>query len=520
MADSTAQLYLNLLGEDEKAKLALLACSVALRLDDDLAREAIELVAQSNGSTNNLMRRVKKLGCVRKQWDNSWYIAEDVRPYLVEQLYNCASETAQSQLRERMTRLRERLAQYAAVRAQNLPSNGQITAYKSFQADFEAAYHQMFIPERLQSGAAKLADLWVKHYPGSAAQATAQSAEYLAQTELRLNFEQTPVEILFLRGMAARSQRNKEAQKEYFGAVWKLGREQERRGYIFAIAAHLFGLLYRDRKTAEQALRDSLRWYDANQHQCQVLHSLGNLLSRGRRNRWSEAEEVYRQSIELDDKPHSQAITWHSLGRLLAKQHRWSEAEEAYKEGIVLDQNLISQAQTWHSLGNLLSNHELKDRWEDAEAAYWKSLDLRVDREDKAQVYHSLGLLLSKKDNRARWPEAEEYYWKSINWRDNAVDKGKVYHSLGNLLSQYENRWEEAEKAFKRSYELLFDPEDKAQVLASWASNLLLKSRSSEDYKRVEELVLESLMLGQEDIETRAKCQRVLADLQKARESS
>ena len=79
----TAERYLKRLEADPQARLALLACSAALQIDDDTAGEAVELVAKTNGATRALVTRVKKLGCVWKEWNGYWHVAEDVRRDLV-----------------------------------------------------------------------------------------------------------------------------------------------------------------------------------------------------------------------------------------------------------------------------------------------------------------------------------------------------------------------------------------------------------------------------------------------------
>ena len=82
MSTSTAQDYVELLGDEPTARLALLVCSAALRLDDDIAHLAIERIVQANGSTARLLQGIKNLGCIWQEWDGSWYITEDVRPHL------------------------------------------------------------------------------------------------------------------------------------------------------------------------------------------------------------------------------------------------------------------------------------------------------------------------------------------------------------------------------------------------------------------------------------------------------
>src|SRR5581483_2235952 len=133
MTASVAQQYIDLLEGNESAVLALLACSAALRLDDEMARQVIELVAQSNGSTPKLLHQIKGLGCVWKQWDGSWYIAEDVRSHLVEHLNERLSEPVR-------LHLRSLLAAHARRRGNLFSPDGQISTYRARQAKFEAAY--------------------------------------------------------------------------------------------------------------------------------------------------------------------------------------------------------------------------------------------------------------------------------------------------------------------------------------------------------------------------------------------
>src|ERR1035441_629951 len=84
---STGKTYLEQFADDPVAQRALLACAAALRLDDESASAAIEVVAQANGRTRELLHTVKDLGCVWRQWDGSWYLAEDVRKELGGELH-------------------------------------------------------------------------------------------------------------------------------------------------------------------------------------------------------------------------------------------------------------------------------------------------------------------------------------------------------------------------------------------------------------------------------------------------
>ncbi len=216
--------YIELLSGDEKAKLALFACSAALSLNDQVAREVIGIVTKSNGSTESLLRRIKSLGCVWKQWDGTWYIGENIRPHLFEYLSKDVPAETHILLRRRLSQLSEDQAQTYCV-------DGQITAFRKHRAAFEAAYQLTLIPGETDKGAEKLAELW-QESSFSVAQATAEAVDYIApEIDRQLKF--LPLEVLFLRGMAARARQDKEAQLRYFREVWEKGRP----GKIFGIGA-------------------------------------------------------------------------------------------------------------------------------------------------------------------------------------------------------------------------------------------------------------------------------------------
>ncbi|NTU49744.1 MAG: tetratricopeptide repeat protein [Desulfobulbaceae bacterium] len=461
MSFGTGKIYLEQLADDPVAQRALLACAAALRLDDESACEAIEIVAQANGRTRELLHTVKNLGCIWRQWDGSWYLSENVRKELLFELYQCVPT-------DQISKLRNQFADKADQKAAAMTADGQITAHQLRITLIEAGYQRTMVSEQATKGGEQLGAIWEKAAP-AAGEATARAVDYLA-SEIQERIGQLPVQVLFLRGMAARARHDLPAQEKYFRAVWEKGTN----GQIYGIAAHFFGNLARDKATAERALSDSLRWYPIPTHRGHVLHSLGNLLSKDRR-RWSEAEDAYQKSLELQhDAPH--------------------------------------QAQVWHSLGNLLSKD--RRRWNEAEDAYQKSLELQHDAPLQAQVWHSLGNLLSK--DRRRWNEAEDAYQKSLELQHDAPHQAQVWHSLGNLLSKDRRRWNEAENAFNKSIELWPNLEHQAHVDASLA-NLLSKKEEPETDGRAERLCLSSLKHDQGNPWTNGICYRVLAKIYERR---
>lgn len=377
--------YIKLLEDDEKTKVALLTCAAALRLDDEVATGAIKLVAESNGSTSELLRRVKNLGCIWKQGDGTWYVAEEVRKDFVEHLYQIVSAP-------KLVELREHLSSYAHQLAASFSPDGQLTEYRVRQAKIEAAYHQTMIPDRAEDAAAQMTEVW-RQASSEAKKATADSVDYLAE-ELARRVETLPPDILFLQGMAARSRGGREGRRkqlQYFGAVYNIGREKtEIHGYIYGIAAHLYGLLLRNHKKAKQAFIDSIDWYDSSDHRAQVYNSLGHLLSEDE-NSWEEAENAFTKSLDLRHDASHQGQVYHSLGKLLSKDHRrWPEAIAAYEKSLSLRDNKRDKAQVLTSWADLLLEFKTAEGYEQAQELAEKSLALDPNNPSTIGMCHRI----------------------------------------------------------------------------------------------------------------------------------
>ena len=340
---SVADRYLESLADEPQMRSALLVCAAALRLDDATAVEAIRAVAPQEAAAEAVVWRLKKLSCVLPRWDGTWRLAEDVRPHLLNKLeQELDSDT--------VVKLRRRLAALAQQAAESCSPNGQITSYRKRQAIWEAAYQRTLIPDQMQHGVQQLVDVWREASGADSKRAaTALAADYLA-TELQQRLKHLPAELLFLRGMAARSRGDRRTEESHFRAVW----EQGKPGDIYGIAAHLFGGLVsqRDWKTAERAMLDSLRWYRAPHHRGQVLHSLGNLLSK-QSDRWEKAEEAYGTSLKLNSDPHHQGEVYASWARAIFRKQETSlyeKAEEYALKALQLKRNNLKHKGIVHSL--------------------------------------------------------------------------------------------------------------------------------------------------------------------------
>jgi tetratricopeptide (TPR) repeat protein len=399
MTARTASSYLETLSDNPSGQRALLACATALRLDDEAAMQAIAVVSGDEDQSRELIYLVKNLSCVWQQWDGTWYLAEDVRRGLIPEVYARFSES-------QISRLRNALARSAEAKAARMQRDGQITSYRRRDALIEAGYQRTLVRGQADAGSKKLGEVWEKAQP-DAGEATARSVDYLAD-EIEDRLGELPVEVLFLRGMAARTRGDAAQQHKYFRRVWLKGRV----GRIFGTAAHFYGLLERDASIAERALRDSVKWNTDRRHKGQAYHSLGNLVGRDNRRR-KEAEGAYHAALKLLRDPASEGQVWHSLANLLAESRdARRQAETAYRTSLELLPDPASKAQVWHSLANLLSKDS--SRWEEAESAFYESLQLAPDRESEVQVETSLASLLIRYRDRHADRRAEKILLRSL----------------------------------------------------------------------------------------------------------
>jgi tetratricopeptide (TPR) repeat protein len=471
--------YLTRLDDQLFVRRGLLACSASLQLDDSLALDLIELATGANGCAPAVLRAVKQLGCVREQWDGTWYVAEDVRSHLS----GCLDQEFPQEMRYA---IRDVIAERAEQQAARLSKDGQITTYRKRIAQFEVAYQRCLIPDKAEDGARQFEGMW-EDTQGSGKTATCRAIDHIAP-EIERSLDSLPPQIRFFQGMAAYQRGEKARAILAFRELWDSGNA----GKIYGIAAHLYGRLEQNREVAERAFSDSILRYEHPDHRGQVYHSLGNLLSRDRK-RWAEAEAAYRDALEILQQEADMAQVYHSLGNLLSRdQKRWAEAESAFRASLKLDNSNQGHAQVYHSLGNLLSRDQ--KRWVDAEAAFRESLDLNRDGYHQAQVYHSLGNLHSR--NQKRWAEAETAFRESLKREDSNEGRALVYHSLGNLLSRDQKRWVEAEAAFRKSIELDCDRYHQAQVYHSLGN---LFSRNRERWIGAETAYRDSLEILQQE---------------------
>jgi tetratricopeptide (TPR) repeat protein len=146
------------------------------------------------------------------------------------------------------------------------------------------------------------------------------------------------------------------------------------------------------------------------------------------------AEQALRDSIAARKDPADRGQVWHSLGNLLSKDpQRRSEAEEAYLESLAYtDDDPASRGERLHSYGNFLA--EDSTRWSEAERAYQESLDLLVSKGDKAQTLADWSRLLARFDTAQGSSRAEEYALKGLKLDPkNPKTSGICYQILADI---------------------------------------------------------------------------------------
>ncbi len=187
----------------------------------------------------------------------------------------------------------------------------------------------------------------------------------------------------------------------------------------------------------------------------------------GRRGRWGEAEEAYREVLEAerrvlgDDHPDT-LTTRHELAWAVALQlGRWKEAEAAYREVLearrrVLGDDHPDTLATRHALALVVAD---QGRWGEAEGAFRKVLEARrrVLGDDHPHTLATRLELARMVAGQGRWKEAEAAYREVLEAErrvlgDDHPDTLATRQLLASVVTE-EGRWEEAEAAFRELLE-------------------------------------------------------------------
>lgn len=187
--------------------------------------------------------------------------------------------------------------------------------------------------------------------------------------------------------------------------------------------------------------------------------------------RYSEAIQLYQQSLELFDGPKDQAIIWGRLGNIHHQLNEHGKAIQAYqKADEILPKRLAGRTKSifpiqkasrvqksgYSSNQSALSDVEIESsspaREPDASAK-----DTR-DIEDNANVWNELGLILFKV---GAYDDAIESYQKAINLQP---DYGWLYSNLGQVYAT-QGKLSQAVELYEISIKLLLTSKEKA---VSW----------------------------------------------------
>jgi len=136
------------------------------------------------------------------------------------------------------------------------------------------------------------------------------------------------------------------------------------------------------------------------------------------KNRWAEAEEMYRKTIEINP---NYANAYYNLGNLLAKdESRLKEAEESYRKAI---ESSPTYADTYNNLGALLYKQSKID---EAKKVFQTSVEL-----DKSHILSNLGLAaIYKKQGNQKKSEKYAELVKDLLKEDDYYNSACLYSIL------------------------------------------------------------------------------------------
>jgi Flp pilus assembly protein TadD len=211
---------------------------------------------------------------------------------------------------------------------------------------------------------------------------------------------------------------------------------------------------------AEQIYRQIL---DVDPRHADCLHLLGMIAFEY--GHLEDAGELIRAAISI----HPNGASYHSnLANVLQAQGQLEEAAVEYRIGLAINPNL---AAIHINLGNVLQAQGALD---DAVLSYQRALDLDPEN---AEAWYNLG---NARQGQGRLPNAAECYGRAVGINPN---HGKAHHNLGRTLGDL-GRQDEAFTQFQRAFRL--DP-DNAEIAFNLALAELLRGDFSAGWVHYEE---------------------------------
>jgi len=230
--------------------------------------------------------------------------------------------------------------------------------------------------------------------------------------------------------------------------------------------------------------------------------------------RYEEAEELFRQALEIDEKTigrdHPDYSTrLNNLAVAVRAQGRYEEAEELYRQALKIDEETIGRDHPDYStrLNNLAVAVRAQGRYEEAEKLYRQALiidekTIGNDHPGYARHINNLALVVKLL---GRHKEAEELYRQALEIDKETIGRDHPRYAihLSNLalLVHAQGRDEEAERLFLQVQQILeetigMDHPDYATLL----NNLALVVHALGRYGEAEKLYRQALAIGEETI--------------------
>jgi uncharacterized protein YegL len=244
---------------DPQLRRALIACSLALNLDDPTALAAIRTVIAQEEIARTMLWSIKSSGWVWDRSDGTWMLRDQVRRE--------AASASDAELGQMTTaEIRSLMIQAADRKCSNIDDTSHLGAHAAFRACFEAALLRIQSDKDAQAGDHALFELWLKARP-SARLAVSQSVEALIG-----GFVPTPTTAvtMLMRGYAALERHGTRESVRFFDAAAALARDARLAAVALVEYARL--IASDNFEAARTALARSSKLWTDDAHQAEVAN--------------------------------------------------------------------------------------------------------------------------------------------------------------------------------------------------------------------------------------------------------
>jgi len=433
-------------GESDKRR-AVVWCAFPRSFDRDLV-QAMMNSETSTGAVRDIFDWLHALPFISFEKGRGWVYHEVVRTQILRYTYQ--------ESRQEYHTLHEKALRYYRQNPRR-------------ESEEEELYH-LFHLDREQGMYFGLTGLFKARTKGKSSKAWTSAADDIVRQVDRERSQGEPCSQIWQERLTQVLEKKPEAEN----TVKQIGEDESLSPAGRSRAYNTLGILLKSQQRYEEAEQAYRQAIELDPNYALAYKNLGNLLKD--QQRYEEAEQAFRQAIELDP---NYTRAYNNLGNLLKDQQRYKEAEQAYRQAIELDPKFTW---TYNALGILLANQQ---RYDEAEQAYRQAIE--HDQND-AWAYNTLGILLY---NQQRYDEAEQTYRQAIELDP---EYAGAYNRLGILLAD-QQRYAEAEQVFRQTIEL--DPE------YAWAYNhlgILLADQQRD--AEAEQTFLQAIELDPDDART------------------